>query len=211
MSKTKIVIATMIFAIMLGTALMGAVRWDPLNQLDEHTNAVATVDYAHYEIHGGSSYIANHYAAAVASTNSLDCLLVTADSTKAAHLIYFVAATDEAVAYFYADVTTSADGTALTEHNRNMRSSNTAETVATHTPTVSDTGTLIRTFPVNGAKLGAGAVRDAEEFILAANTKYLLRITSGAAGNGISCEFDWYEHTSKSSNTRTSEPFRPTN
>ena len=46
-----------------------------------------------------------------------------------------------------------------------------------------------------GGALGA-TIGTSLERILKRNTKYLLRLTSGSAGNDISIEWDWYEHTS---------------
>jgi hypothetical protein len=92
--------------------------------------------------------------------------------------------------------TTSADGTAVTTKNTNRNSALTPDAVLTHTPTVTGDGESMhdRYIPTAGKDTGQIAGSLYEEWILAADTKYLIRLTnnSGAIAD-LSYEVMWYE------------------
>jgi len=166
-------------------------------QLDDSTNSIQTVSYAHHEIHGGSAYVVSMIFNSVGSGSSADVLIVTPDTTKYTHMVYSAVGTGEFEALMYEDTTTSADGTAITPTNRNRNSANTPGAVATHTPTITGVGTLLLSSRLGSGKNSGGESRDISEFILKRNTKYLFRITSRAAGNELTHILDWYEHTDR--------------
>lgn len=162
---------------------------------DSSTNAVNTIDYAHHEIHGGSSFTAD-YTVELANGATIDILVVTPNTTKWAHMEYILMCELESEIKIYEGVTTSNDGTGLTEFNRN--SATAATTVVSYTPTVTDTGTLIRTKHLGAGKTAGGESRDLSEIILKQNTKYLYRITNATTSvNYITFILSWYEHTNK--------------
>lgn len=163
--------------------------------LDPSTGAVAVIDYAHHEIHSGSHYLAGHFAT-IQSGASLDLQITAPSSSKGVHLIARAAASDIADLYFY-EGATSTGGTPVSALNRNRfaAASKPATATVVHTPSVSAVGTQLAAYPINGSKTGSGEVRDAEEWVLLAGTKYLLRVTSGANANKVAIAFDWYEHT----------------
>lgn len=168
--------------------------------LDSATNAVNTVDYAHHEIHSGSHYKAGRQDTTLATSDTIELLFTTSDTTKWAHWVLTSQSTGECVVELYEDTVTSADGTAITPTNRNRNSANTATVVVTHTPTITSDGTKLveKWLGSTGFKEDTGGeTRGNSELVLKQNTKYLLRLT--AVGDGIKGAVggDWYEHTNK--------------
>lgn len=165
--------------------------------VDRATNALNTIDYAHHEIHSGSSFTAD-YTVELGNGATIDILVITPNTTKWAHMEYTLLCELETEIKIYEAVTTSNDGTGLTEFNRNRNSATAATTVASHTPTVTDTGTLIRTKHFGSGKTSGGEARDLAEIILKQNTKYLYRITNATSSvNYITFLLHWYEHTDR--------------
>lgn len=164
--------------------------------VDGNTNAIKVISYEHHEIHEGESFTID-YSVDLANGASMDVQLTTPDTTKWAHMIYTVYTEAEAEFNLYEAPTTSA-GTAMTEHNRNRNSSTAAGVVAVHTPSVSNTGTLIRTKHFGTAKTAGGQLHETDEWILKQNTKYLFRLTNATtSANYCTLLINWYEHTNK--------------
>lgn len=157
---------------------------------------------SHSHIHSGHRFFYSELVT-LALAAVRDILLVTPDTINWAHFTELsIAGNKETNVKVYEGTTTSADGTGLTEINRNRNSATVSTTVLTHTPTITDVGALIfevqfgeATGPASSRAGGAGATR--QEVILKQNTKYLIRITSAANDNDISNFFDWYEHTNE--------------
>lgn len=175
---------------------MSLIRIEKGSPVDIISGAVGVIDSAHLEVHAGRHFYAEHNATINSGAN-LDVLFVTPAAGLYAHMVVSAQVSDTATMYLYEGVTTSNDGTALGEFNRNRASSIEATVVATHTPTVTDTGTLIRQRSLSSAVNETGANRDDQEIILAPETKYLLRIASGANSNVCYAMGDWYEHAQR--------------
>lgn len=165
--------------------------------VDNVTGAIITIDYEHHEVHAGNHYGAGFHVESLASGNSADVLIVTPNTTKWAHMVFFADVTAEAVVYVYEGATVSAAGTAITPKNRNRNSTNTSGLTITHTPTVTGTGSAIASRHIGSGNQVGGDSRGEYEFILKQNTTYLFRCTSEAAANEIQMRCSWYEHTSK--------------
>jgi len=104
----------------------------------------------------------------------------------------------------FEDVTTSNNGTACVNRNRNRNVSDSNTVVCYEDPTVT-AGTATSNRIQNGIfgagrnSFGGGA-RDNEELVLKQNSKYLVRITEqNIAATSVNWSFDWYEHTDKTS------------
>lgn len=166
-------------------------------RVDASTHALEVIEYEHHEIHSGSSFYVT-YTVDLGNGASQDILLVTPDTTKWAHMVGSVTTESEAHVYFYEDTTTSNDGTAMTEFNRNRNSGTAATVVATYTPTVTGVGTLIWESHFGSGRGVGGGARSENEFVLKQNTKYMLRVTNATANaNYIAIAINWYEHTDK--------------
>jgi len=153
-----------------------------------------STDYSHHENHGGNMY-SSSFNATLASSATMEVLIVTADSDDLAHMVIETRSSGEANMSVFEGTTVSGAGTALEETNHNRSSSNTAGTVITHTPTITGDGTelkgLARHFG-SGQQTG-GEVRAQDEIVLASDTIYLIRVTSEAAANDITTMLTWYE------------------
>lgn len=169
--------------------------------IDDTTNAIKTIDYAHNEIHGGSHY---HMAGFVEldTAGVLRIKMVAPDTTKWIHLTFSISSTgictttlDEGAAGGMAD------GSAVTPLNNNRNSTKTSGLVFTSGVTAAE-GYDVRIenekwgANSNKQKAGGGASRE-DEIILKRNTTYLRTFTSGADANIIQFKATWYEHTNK--------------
>jgi hypothetical protein len=175
-----------------------------INKTDTKTGALTTIDYAHHEIHGGSSFTYHDVIASLADTVVQDYWFITPDTTKYAHIGHSV----ESVGPITLEIFEGADRTnAKTEqtcYNRD-RNSATVNTTKIYKNNATGTGAGGTTDGVrliwwkggvtNNKTQNGTDVGTTHEKILKRNTKYIFRITSGMAANLISVSFDWYEHT----------------
>ena len=178
-------------------------------RMDAGTHTLMTIDYAHHEIHAGSSFMCS------ATDTDLDIgqLLNITFTTPASTLGYchmFVNGSCTSSALFEvleAPTVTANSGTPLAVYNRNRASSavtgcKSIATVpisgATLTSTVTVGGTVIVSEGIGvGKNFGASSTRNDGEIILKAATVYVFRIT-GVADNGLAGIFlSWYEHINK--------------
>jgi hypothetical protein len=167
--------------------------------LDRITRALNVIDYAHHEIHAGSHFLYTD-AITLGAAATQDYLITVPDTTKWPHIIFIL--DGSAITQFDLYEDTDKNGTTLqTVGNSNRNSANVAGvTVHKGTEGGSTDGTLIHTYKggsaTNQARGNAGTRND-EELILKQNTKYILRATSGTAGNLVNVNLSWYEHTNK--------------
>lgn len=174
--------------------------WKRFNRFDEIAHAVTSIDEPHNMVHEGFMYEAGAYVTAVTNAANYDILLAVPAATfpHFREVRLHLGDTPGRVR-MYEGVTTSDDGSAVTEFNRNRNSANTPGTVVTTAPTVSDTGTLLsdKLVPDVGGFLAAGGFEEAgfgEEWILQPSTKYLVRFTNSSGGSiAISWKLRWYE------------------
>jgi len=166
------------------------------NAVDGVTTALKIVDYAHHEVHSGSSFTTS-YIADIANGANLDLLIVTPDSLAYAHLFYELDVQAEAQLMIYEAVTATAGDAVVAYNRRRVGTPDAATVVVTSTPTGITTGsTIIRSRHMGSGKAIGGGDRGTHEFILKPATKYLFRVTnSTASDNYMSVILDWYEHT----------------
>ena len=168
---------------------------------DASTWALTTVTYAHHEIHDGSGFKSCDLQNINADT--VKWMIVTPNSTKYAHMLFDVECTGE----MYVKVTGGADrtaGTAVATINRNQSGTPGASTVTiSRTPTsgTTDGATVLVNRRVGATGVGnktlaSGGARGNNEFVLKANTKYIVRVIT-YANVWVSMDLDWYEHTDK--------------
>ena len=190
-----------------------AVRVFQGDTLDSTTYAVKTIDYAHKEIHSGSSYTC-HYSTDVSDTDFRTAITFkTANTTKWGHMVVGVTATDTAIAYVYEAVLiaggTAGQPVALTIYNRNRNSSNTSGFISQHSTPVTGgasgwteallvdgaagndddwavtTELELENHPLGGGKKETigGTSRGSQELILKQNTVYMVMIQSSNAND----------------------------
>ena len=173
----------------LWTLLRGRFSSSNENDIDEvridgSTNSLQTIDYAHHEIHAGSSFVLSQRSA----LNALDIAapltfeLVTPAGTKLGHLSISGEANVPAFWELFEDDGDTdhysvSGGVAQVAVNRNRSKVATLATITAKnavTVTKAEPNVLMDTEAV--AK--AGASGDRHEFVLKAGTKYLIRLTS---------------------------------
>jgi hypothetical protein len=169
--------------------------------MDSITHTMQVINYAHHEIHAGSSFTVADTVAA--DTTTVKWQVTTPNTTKYAHLIFELTCTGEAT-FLVTEGSDRDDGIALTEVNRRRVGTPTvATTVVTRTPTGGTTDGAIILFSmrngitnVAGKSIEGSTARGTNEWILAPNTKYVISITT-YADVFATMIVDWYEHTDK--------------
>lgn len=178
-----------------GTGYMREFAYDRL------VPAMTVIGSEHRMIHDGYSWHATHRVASLANLGTFDVLL-NVPSGVFPHLnaMLFSVSDSPLDITSYEDVTTSDDGSSITTFNRNRNSGNGSGMILTHTPTVTDLGTLVhdRFVPDNGGvgsnEIGMISPNLGEEWILKEGSKYLVRLTNNSGG-AINFTFEalWYE------------------
>ncbi len=198
----------------------GAGEFDDV-RIDASTNSLQIVDYAHHEIHSGSTFCVHLADTAVGKSTEMGCLFKTPASTKWFHLVYSVDMGAKATFDILEGPTIDVDPDLTnfyTPRNRNRNLAATKVSTALSiraTPVanqvtlildgdaspISADGSVLHTEVIGGAKKGKtasdGHTHD-DEYILLADTVYYFRITGDGTGDDnlqMSMELIWYEHT----------------
>jgi len=141
-------------------------------------NVEMSIDHA--LIHQGFAFTHSHYHTGIAAAATDDHLIITGDyEIHLRHLSYSSTGAPILLEY-YENTVTSADGTPLLMGNNNRSSNKTPSFTLNSAPTVTGVGdpmgsTLIPSITNQG---GGVAILAGGEWILAANTKYLIRLTN---------------------------------
>lgn len=174
---------------------------EELRSWDRFAHARTVIDHEHRLIHEGMQFHANHNVASLANGATFD-LLIAAPAGVFPHIapVSYTVGNDDVDIDAYYGVTTSDDGTAIPMFNRSLPSSKTPGAVWTHTPTVTDIGTLFheRWIPPAGGLpfIPAGATSRVfnEEWVQPHNSKILVRLTNNSGGAiRVLAEILWYE------------------
>jgi hypothetical protein len=179
-------------------------------RLDKATNSIQTIDYAHHEIHGGSSFFVCYSTADLGGmTTPADMIqlsFATPDTTKWLHMM-FVAKSGGAALFTVTEAPTGGLATptgtlAVLNCNRNLTA--TASTIlsaAGGTPalvsydgTVATGGTVLWSEYVGQGNATAGYTGGRFEIILKRNTVYAVSLLDTTAITAT-LFLDWYEHT----------------
>ena len=162
--------------------------------IDQHGGAITFISQEHHMIHEGRSFRYED-SVTLGSAVSQDYLL-TVPSGDYPHFTF--SADGSAITQVQVFEDTDKTGTTLqTTFNAN-RNSATASVMTVHKSVTGGTtdGTRIATYSSGSASNQSKSSSIAEfnkEFILKTNTKYIIRITSGTAGNLCNISMNWYE------------------
>ncbi len=187
---------------------------DELALFDAMTNALVSIGCAHYRIHEGSSFTTNFTDEVLANDETLVIAFKTAPGTKRVHLFVFFSTLVGGSLELWEGATWTEDtGTATPIINRrrdeNLEASGMLED-KTYTPAFRATGNVLvnPTHSVVGAtsldkqyawgekgKIGAGYLRDENEFILKPDTQYAVVFTAIGAANKAQVSLNWYEQS----------------
>ncbi len=177
---------------------------DPFRQLglnrrdfDKVAYALTVIQEQHRMVHDGFMFHSSGQTADLANLGTYELLLdIPASTYPHIQKVMWHIEGAPGLIEVYEGTTTSSSGSAVTEHNTNRNSTNTADMVVTTEPTVTGDGTLIheRYIPTAGKDTGQIAGSLFEEWVLKPSTKYLIRFTnnSGAICD-LSWELLWYE------------------
>lgn len=162
---------------------------------DVISNLPIVISYEHHQVHEGETWQANYGPVAIANSAVVDHLIIVANvtaTTRTPHLVTEVDSTGETWLEIYEAPTTTANGTAVTIYNRNRNTAGSPTTTVFITPTITAVGTKITGWIVGSGQKSGGSGRDANEWDLKSNTKYIVRATAKNANN-IAIRFQFYE------------------
>lgn len=163
-------------------------------ELDNVGPWLVTIDGPHHEIHEGESFY--YHDVVTLGSNGTQDYLITVPAGVYPHWGYSIEGIYGVTIEMFEGA--DRDGTALqTVFGRNRAHSNIPDmTVHKGDSGGTTDGTrIVWKKSGSGAAQGriSGASNDYRERILAPATKYVFRVTSHAASNDVSIEFDWYE------------------
>lgn len=173
---------------------------------DKITNAIMTVDYAHHEIHGGSSFLAFHSAGSKNDGDKINLYFKTPNTTTRLHAFLQWSASGAAYGRILEAPTVTANtGTnAQVVINRDRDSAKASTVVDNATSpaankygidvTITNDGTKIFEEFSGAAKTANAAGRAESEIILKANTAYCFQVESDASTLVLFMLVSWYEH-----------------
>jgi hypothetical protein len=166
------------------------------NKIDQTTSGKAQLEYEHFKVHTGDSWIVT-YNASTNDAATLDRYIIVPNTTRWPHMFWDVTGQGLTTISLYE----GASGTynAVTAYNRNRNSARVNTTIIGNPSGGITPGTLIWTWQSGTAGPGparnTGATRETGELVLKQNTQYLFRCTSGVNNNIISVDLTWYEQT----------------
>ena len=186
-------------------------------RVDSSTHALNVIQYAHHEVHSGSSFSC-HYNNTVTNIGEMTAIAFnTPDTTKWGHLIIEAGSTGSCyVSLCEAPSIDVDEGTQLTIYNRKRNSVVASTMLSIETAPVANKATsydeaqaaaanitvtteLARNYLGSGEKktVGGGA-RGSQEWELGQDTQYVVLIYSLTADDAIhNITLDWYEHEDK--------------
>lgn len=164
-------------------------------EIDSDTGGLASIEVEHLLIHTGYRYYTDFTDSIMADTDVIEILFVPALNNIEVHAIIGCGVTGLGTLEFFEDCTTTDDGAALVEQNRNRLKDNIATLVVTSAPTITVDGTLLQTMYAGSAgkfSVSGGDIRGVSEWILRKNIKYALRLTAHDDIKGR-LYINWYE------------------
>jgi hypothetical protein len=167
--------------------------------IDDTTGAMNVIDYAHHEIHEGSTFSLIH-ATSLVDPATYKWGLTTPNTAIRCHLLIAVTSSGASNWVFYENPATYTGGAAWTAMNR-TRNSVTAATLVGLTNVTSTGGTELGIEYIGTAGGGpaspalGGSSRTIGEWILKQNEQYTLWCTTDGADIDVSVAFIWYEHS----------------
>jgi hypothetical protein len=189
-------------------------------RIDPSTGSLQIVEYAHHEIHGGSTYAVHLADATFAKDGEVGVIFTTPAGAKWFHLVYSVEVSDKSIFDILEGPTVDVGNyptTFYAPRNRNRNSANESTALSVRaapaanevslildgdTTPVSADGLVLHSEVIGGAKnkSGSDGHSHGDEYILKADTTYYFRVVGDNTGSGdlgLSIEIIWYEHTAK--------------
>lgn len=169
-------------------------------RIDQTTDAGASIDYEHKEVHTGDAFY-------VTSTDELDtetvtCLsdrFYTPNTTEWMHFLFIIETVGQSTIEIREGITDVLETNAGI-YNRNRNFSDALATMRHEMvpATAATGGTVIYSWRTGSAANNGrspGFVRATGELVLKSNTAYEVRVTTAVNSNTVSAYYTWYEHT----------------
>lgn len=181
--------------LLIGLLVMTGVDADIQTKLiDNVSNSVVMIDFAHYEIHEGNSYTGGIFDEDVDADEWLNFTIVTPETTDLwVHMTLEVDVKAEARVTVYEGFTNTSVGTRIYALNRNRNSANTHDTLLYSGQDGVGDLLIYNNFIGSGKKIG-GSGREINEVILKEDTAYIVSIQSEEINNKITLRTNFYEH-----------------
>lgn len=180
-------------------------------RVDEITHTLQTIDYAHHEIHGGSTFCTRHYDGTMSNGDTIIFAFKVPSGTKKPHLlIQFTANANTHVDLCEGATWTTSTGSQniIADHNR--ETANTSFLQEDTGGSFSATGNVV----LNPSGFSAGTIidqwysfgekekqetgaRGTDEWVLNNDTQYAIRLVSDEDNNMAFLKAVWYEHQDK--------------
>lgn len=160
--------------------------------------ALPIADINHVRLHEGkafSAYALYPPSAPLAQNTSVNIVITTPVGVNP-HIILQANCDQNAIIYFYEDVTVNSGGTLFVPINRNRVSTNVSGSGILINPTLTiNNGVIFEEYLSAGdSKKAAGAGAYSFEYVLKANMSYLFRLTNvGSAAAATFMSLEWYE------------------
>ena len=154
-------------------------------------------DVPHHHLHEGETHQYTYPPTAIAQNGILNFRLVVGNldslTNRTPNFTLEIDTTGAAWMTLYETPTTSANGTLATAYNKNRNFTATVPNMAVYTaPTVTAVGTLLSAWMIGSGQKAGGVGRESLEWVLAANTIYLVRVVAQDAQN-VCLRMIWYE------------------
>jgi hypothetical protein len=156
---------------------------------DPAIHAMTVINEIHRLSHDGMIFSSTGKQTGLADSGTAAFLITTGDQVCHMNRARLFLGNGDCTLVAYKNPTTSAAGSVIPNHCTNLPSSNTAVTVITAGPTVSDNGTAIHTSWAVPTATGQGqseaglqGIEAGEEWILEENSEYLYILTNNSGG-----------------------------
>lgn len=159
---------------------------------------VPIADINHVRLHEGRAFSAYKLyppSAGLAQNANLDMVISTGVSINP-HIILQAHCDQNAIIYFYEDVTVTSGGTLFVPINRNRTSTTTAHSGVLVNPTLTiNNGVIYEEYLSAGdSKKSSGTGAYSFEYVLKSNMSYLFRLTNvGTTAAATFMSLEWYE------------------
>ena len=186
-----------------------------LGEFDNKFQVPIHISVEHHEIHEGDSF-ERHIDSANAAVATMNVAFKTLAGTKLAHTLFGYGMSDEVLIEIIEGATwTQGSGSLLTVFNHERDSGGSSELILENQgqPTFTASNAIIKdvtgiaggtifenqyTYNAGlGASMTAETRTDGHEWVLKANTTYIIRVTQTGGNCKMSIDLHWYEHTTE--------------
>lgn len=175
----------------MGITSSDPARWMPVEAISGNR---LILEPEHGAIHDGQHFVASH-AETVGTATAVTVMIQTPSAPRYIHFICDVES-DKAVTWTFSEAPNASGGSAIVSLNNYRGNAKTAGTTITSAVTYTSAGTILDRFLIgtsgNPNSATGGAVGHRNEWLLAANTSYLVRVVAAAATTQVIVRLPYY-------------------